>query len=74
MIGLAVTYVRKIASCSSSSNHRCRTPNVADLRKADTTGSLTAINRARADGTECLRERSSLHKADRLYCSIWPTR
>lgn len=33
----------------------CRTPNVADLRKTGTTGGLTAINRARADGTECLR-------------------
>jgi len=52
----------------------CHTLNMVDLRKADTTDRLTAINRARAVETECLRARPNLHKADRLYCSIWPMR
>lgn len=70
MIG---TYVRKIVSCSSSSQLRVARPTWPIYgRPIRPAGSRRLIGLVRMERSACAR--SSLRKADRLYCSIWPMR
>lgn len=74
MIASLGTYVRKIVSRSSSSKLRVARPMWPIYgRPIRPAGSQRLIRLVRMERS-ALRARPSLRKADRLYCSIWPTR